>query len=82
MNEAVHAEAQQLVDRLLGEDYASPEDFEKRPGGKEDPFRKAGFSKLKFGKGAFSGKRGTKPVKAASAAHQHPRFSLKFPKAD
>ena len=60
MSDEIKQTAQRVVDRLLNDDYASQEDFEKRPGGPQDPWRQSTV-KLKFKKGEFSGKRGGDP---------------------
>lgn len=82
--ETARVTAQRVVDRLLGEDHASQDDFNKRPGGKDDPFRQGGGGPMKFGKGAFSGKRSeeSKPddEKDEKEEKKHPRFGLKFQK--
>ncbi len=47
--------AQRVVNKLL-DDYASQDEFERRPGGPKDPYRQVTVP-LTFKKGAFKGKR-------------------------
>ena len=81
MNDDIKQIATRVVDRLLGEEYASPEEFEKRPGGPKDPMRQTTM-KMKFGKKAFTGKRTGPTAKKAKEDDEEKkpktRFDLKF----
>ena len=77
--------ANRCVTRLLDEKYSSPEDFNSRPGGKNDPHRQVTLP-LMFKAKDFIGKRGKKPAKKSKDDEPvdipiKSRFNLKFSEA-
>lgn len=63
--ETARVTAERVVARLLDGDpvqeYTGPQEFEERPGGSRDPWRQT-LVRMRFGKGAFTGKRPTAPA--------------------